>query len=94
MDYFFLFYLGIYRKALGLGAGLGAGQLSPWGPEAWALIGRRALWNQDGSGGGSQQDKALGQQDILKAPWEAVPHNIGPKGREWASAFAVLRNLF
>lgn len=75
-------------------SGGGAGQLSPWGPEAWALIGRRVLWNQDGAGGGSQHDKALGQRDILKAPWEAVPHNIGPKGQEWASAFAVLRNLF
>lgn len=31
---------------------------------------------------GGWNGTALGEGDILGAPWEAAPHNIGPKGQE------------
>lgn len=83
--------MGYMLESLGPGGGWVALSV---GPGDLGLDWRRTLCNQDGAGVGGQRERALGQQAILKASWEAMPHNAGNKGQEWASAFAGVRNLF
>jgi hypothetical protein len=59
----------------------------------WALTGR-TLGNRDGAGGG-QQDRALGQRDILKAPWEArAPIRLEPRAKSGPQPLQALGIYF